>query len=102
MAPGDWFVAWLAARIRSYYQQFAAALKLIQQALEWNATHFLLWLELGRYQLALGMAGAAERSFDHARQLNPDCPDARQGMLRAANAGVGARVRGAWRRLFST
>lgn len=102
MASGDWFVAWLAARIRYYYEQFAAALKLIQQALEWNATHFLLWLELGRCQLALGMPGPAAHSFDQARQLNPDCTDARQGMVRAANTGLGARLRGVWRRLFSS
>jgi len=100
MAPGDWFIAWLAARIRYYYKQFAAALKLLQQALEWNTSHFLLWLELGRCQLALGMVGPAERSFDHARQLNPDCSDARQGMTRAASTGLGTRLRGAWRRLF--
>jgi tetratricopeptide (TPR) repeat protein len=102
MAPGDWFIAWLAARIRYFYKQFAAALKLLQQALEVNSTHFLLWLELGRCQLALGMAGPAEQSFDHARQLNPDCDEARQGRVRAANTGAGARLRGAWRRLFSS
>jgi tetratricopeptide (TPR) repeat protein len=102
MAPGDWVIAWLAARIRYYYKQFAAALKLVQQAVEWNATHFLLWLELGRCQLALGMAGPAERSFDHARQLNPDCAEARLGMVRAAGTGPLARLRGAWQRLFSS
>lgn len=102
MAPGDWFTAWLAARIRYYYEQFAAALKLIQQAVEWNATHFLLWLELGRCQLALGMAGPADRSFNQAKQLNPQCSDARQGRVRAGNVGLRARLRGVWRRLFSS
>src|SRR5213593_1575720 len=47
LAPKDWFVAWLAARIRYYYEQFVLALKLLQQAIEWQAGHFLLWLELG-------------------------------------------------------
>jgi len=101
MASRDWFIAWLAARIRYYYKQFAVALQLIQQALEWNTSHFLLWLELGRCQLALGMAGPAEHSFDHARQLNPGCSEARQGMTRAAGTGLVTRLRGAWRRLFS-
>jgi tetratricopeptide (TPR) repeat protein len=32
LAPHDWFTAWLAARIRFYYEQFVLALKLIQQA----------------------------------------------------------------------
>src|SRR5271166_6232686 len=31
LAPGDWFVFWLAARIRYFYQQFVLALKLIQR-----------------------------------------------------------------------
>src|SRR5713101_6304690 len=49
-ASGDWFIAWLAARIRYYYKQFALALKLLQQSLEVNSSHFLLWLELGQCQ----------------------------------------------------
>jgi hypothetical protein len=48
------------------------------------------------------MAGPAERSFDHARQLNPDCSEARQGIMRAAGKGPVARLRGAWRRLFNS
>ena len=63
LAPGDWFVAWLAARIRYYYEQFALALKLLQQAVELNAGHFLLWLELGRCQQALGLVGPARHSL---------------------------------------
>src|SRR3954469_17036493 len=47
LAPRDWSVAWLAARIRFYYEQFAMALKLLQQAVSWRSDHFLLWLELG-------------------------------------------------------
>jgi tetratricopeptide (TPR) repeat protein len=71
LAPGDWLVAWLAARIRAYYRQFALALKLFQQAVEWNAGHFVVWLELGRCQQSLGLAGAAKNSFEQVRQLNP-------------------------------
>src|SRR5439155_2594663 len=52
LAPRDWFVAWLAARIRYFYEHFALALKLLQQAIEWNAAHFRLWLELGQCQQA--------------------------------------------------
>src|SRR6266446_5704121 len=36
LAPHGWFIAWLAARIRCYYHQFALALQLLQQAIEWN------------------------------------------------------------------
>src|SRR6266850_4432470 len=42
LAPQNWLVAWLAARIRYHYEQFVLALKLVQQALEWNTSHFLL------------------------------------------------------------
>src|SRR5216684_9224132 len=54
LAPQDWFIAWLAARIHFYYEQFALALKMLQRSIELNAGHFVLWLELGRCQQALG------------------------------------------------
>jgi cytochrome c-type biogenesis protein CcmH/NrfG len=93
-------VAWLAGRIRLYYRQFALALKLVQQALEWNAGHFLLWLELGRCQQALGLLGAARHSLSQARQLNPRCPEADLALARLSNTGIGPRIRGWCRRLF--
>src|SRR6185437_37169 len=76
LAPRDWIVAWLAARIRFYYQQLALAMKLLQQAVEWNAGHFILWLELGRCQQALGLETPARTSFTQAKQLNPACSEA--------------------------
>lgn len=100
LSPGDWVTLWLAARIRAFYKQFVAAVKLLQQALELNTAHFLLWLQLGQCQLALGMAGPAERSFNQARQLNPQCDAARLGSGQAAATGVGPRLRGLWRRIF--
>ena len=76
LAPRDWVVAWLAARIRYYYQQLALAMKFLQQAVEWNAGHFILWLELGRCQHALGLETPARVSFTQAKQLNPACSEA--------------------------
>jgi len=76
LAPRDWIVAWLGARIRFYYQQLALAMKLLQQAVEWNAGHFILWLELGRCQHALGLEAPARVSFTQAKQLNPACSEA--------------------------
>jgi len=98
LAPGDWFIAWLAARIRYYYQQFALALKLLQRALEWNTGHFLLWLELGRCQQALGLVGAARCSLTQAQQLNPQCQEARLALTGLAATGLWPRIRGWWRR----
>ncbi len=101
LAPGDWFVAWLGARIRFFYKQFILALKLMQQAVELNATHFMLWLDLGRCQQALGLARPARHSFEQARQLNPRCEDARLELARLSGMGAGPRLRGWWRRLFN-
>jgi tetratricopeptide (TPR) repeat protein len=98
LAPGDWFIAWLAARIRYYYDQFALALRLFQQATEWNAGHFLLWLELGRCQHALGLLAPARASFNQARQLNPQSQQLESEFARLSGSGLGARLRGWWRR----
>jgi len=97
LAPRDWIVAWLAARIRYFYEQFALAMKLLQQAVEWNAGHFILWLELGRCQQALGLEGPARMSFTQAKQLNPACSEASLGLVTLSQT----RLLPAWlRRLF--
>lgn len=102
LAPRDWFVAWLAGRIRYYHEQFALALKLFQQALEWNAGHFLLWLELGQSQQALGLVGAARESLRQAEQLNPRCAEVRQALNGLSDTSLWRRIRGSWQRLFSS
>ncbi len=101
LAPRDWFITWLAARIRYYYEQFALALRLLQQALEANTGHFRLWLELGQCQQALGLIEPARHSFTQARQLNPRCRDAGLALIRLSETGLGPRLRGWWRRRCS-
>src|SRR4051794_40802045 len=101
LAPRDWFTTWLAARIRFYYNQFALSLKLLQQAVEWNATHFVLWLELGRCQQAVGLVGLAQNSFLQAQQLNPSSQQATEALEKLSSASIGSRVRGWLRRLVS-
>jgi tetratricopeptide (TPR) repeat protein len=97
LAPRDWFVAWLAGRIRYFYEQFALALKLLQQAVEWNPGHFLLWLELGKCQQALGFDHVARNSFAQTRQLNPQCTEANLAMVELGQT----RLVPSWlRRLF--
>jgi tetratricopeptide (TPR) repeat protein len=100
LSPKDWFVTWLAARIRFYYQQFALALKLAQQAVELNAGHFLLWLELGRCQHALGLVGLARSSYAQAKQLDPHNAEVSQALQRLSEAGLWQRVRGWCRNNF--
>ena len=97
LAPRDWIVAWLAARIRCFYEQLALAMKLLQQALEWNAGHFILWLELGRCQDALGLEGPARISFSQAKQLNPACREANLGLVKLSQTNL---LPGWLRRLF--
>jgi tetratricopeptide (TPR) repeat protein len=100
LAPHDWFVLWLAARIRFYYEQFVLALKLIQQAVELNPGNFLLWLEQGHCQQAVGLVGPAEISFTQARQLNPRSEAADNALHRISEVGMLARLRGKLRELF--
>jgi tetratricopeptide (TPR) repeat protein len=100
LSPKDWFVPWLAARIRYYYRQFALALKLAQQAVELNAGHFVVWLELGRCQHALGLVGLARGSYTQAEQLCPNQTDVRAALRELAEAGPFTRLRGWWRNLF--
>ncbi len=98
LAPDDWFIAWLTARIRRYYEQFSLALKLLQQAIEWNTSHFVLWVELGQCQQALGLLGPAKHSFLQAQQLEPGC-GASDALSKLKRAGLSSRLRGCWRRL---
>lgn len=101
LAPRDWFIVWLAARVRYYYRQFVLALKLLQQAIEWNAGHFLLWLECGQCQQALGLIGPAKNSYLQARQLNPNCRETELALSRLSHTGFWKRAGGWWRRLFN-
>ncbi|MEY4384911.1 MAG: hypothetical protein RLY20_194 [Verrucomicrobiota bacterium] len=100
LAAGDWVIAWLAARVRYYYEQFAVAMKLAQQALEWNAGHFLLWLELGRCQQALGLAGPATTSFKRAKELNPRSDDVHAALVSVGRISWWSRLRGSIRQLL--
>lgn len=102
LAPRDWFVTWLATRIRFFYEQFTLALKLAQQAVELNASHFLLWLQLGQCQQALGWVGPAKNSYAQAEQLNPQNQEIRNAILSLSGTGLSVRVGGWWRRLFKT
>jgi Flp pilus assembly protein TadD len=98
-AQGDWFVLWLGARIRAFYEQFSHALKLLQEAIQINPGHFLLWLDLGRCQEVLGLLNAAQFSYKQALELNPSC-QARQAISQLAGSGLGFRIKSWWRRAF--
>ena len=100
LAPHDWFTSWLAARIRYFYKQFVLALKLVQQAVAENPANFILWLELGYCQQAVGLVGPAEVSFRQARQLNPRSQEADNALHGVSQVGLFARLCGRWRGIF--
>jgi len=64
---------------------------------EWNAGHFIVWLELARCQDALGLEGPARRSFAQAKQLNPACSEAGLGLVKLSQTNL---LPGWLRRLF--
>jgi tetratricopeptide (TPR) repeat protein len=99
LAHGNWFFSWLAARIRLFYKQFVLALKLLQQTLAVHADNFMVWLDLGRCQEALGFVGPAQASYLHARQLNPRSSAVDEALHRVQSRGLFHRMGGWWRRL---
>ncbi len=99
LAADNWVVLWMAARVRFYNGQFAVALQLAQQAIGREAGHFVLWLEQGRCQEALGLVDAAQDSFARALELDPACDAATDALTRLRSHGIGDRARGWWRRL---
>jgi tetratricopeptide (TPR) repeat protein len=84
---GGWFVRWLASRIYYYYEKFSLALKLAQQALAQDAARCVLWLQLGRCQVALGFDSVAATSFEQALQLDPRCREAATAAVKLGRAG---------------
>ena len=101
LAAYDWFVLWLASRIYYYYEQFANALKVVQRAVELDPVRAVVWLQLGRCQLAVGLVNPARTSFQQARELDPAWRESGVDLTEAAHAGLWARVRGFWRRYFA-
>lgn len=100
LAPRDWFMNWLAARVHMFHEQFVLAVKLLEQALEWNTSHFVLWLELGRCQQALGLMNPARISYLQAKQLEPNSPRVTNALLELErNNTMPERLLGWWRRL---
>lgn len=80
IASGDWFVRWLGARIRVYWKQFAAALKLLQQAAQLDSSAPGLWLLFGQCQSAMGLHDAARESFTQTLSLHSGCTQAELGL----------------------
>ena len=73
LAANHWLVLWLASRIQAFYEHFALGLRLARQALTLEPDRAVLWLEVGRCELALGLPAQAQQAFEQARELDPEC-----------------------------
>ena len=100
LAPRDWFVRWLAARVHYYYKKFAFAVKLLQEALELKSGQGVLWLQLGFCQQALGLVKPARVSFQNAREFSPHSREADTALRKLYQVGFWEKVRGRWRQFF--
>jgi tetratricopeptide (TPR) repeat protein len=75
IARDHWLWPWLASRAHLFYKQTAQALKFAQQALNLGAARAIVWQQLGRCEMALGLDAKAQQSFARARELDRDCPE---------------------------
>lgn len=100
MASHDWFVRWLAARVYHYYKKFALAVKLLQEALSFNAAQGVVWLQLGLTQQALGLLGSARDSLIQARELCAEGAGVDEAMKEMYHVGFWGRLQQRWQSLF--
>ena len=96
LAANNWLILWLAARIQAFYQHFALGLKLARQALALEPDRAVLWLEVGRCELALGLPVQAQRAFEQAHELDSEC-DTSALSREAAETGLLDKVLRRWR-----
>ncbi len=99
-APADWFWSWLATRAHLAHRRFVRALGLARQALTLESGAAVIWTQLGRCQLALGLMPDARQALVRAEQLDAACPETRSLREALGRAGPWQRGIGAWRRLW--
>jgi tetratricopeptide (TPR) repeat protein len=95
LASGEWLWRWLASRIHFYYNKFAVALKLVQDALALAPANAVIWAQSARCQTALGLLDGARHSVTQALELNPRCPEAALAASEMRTMPLGNRW---WRR----
>lgn len=97
LARDHWLWPWLCSRVHLFYKQTAQALKFAQQALALDAARAIIWQQLGRCEMALGLESKAQQSLARAKELDPGCPDLERLNLELGKSSFFARL---WR-LFS-
>ena len=101
LEPQNWFFHWLVSRVQFYYEKFSLALKHAQQALAMDASRCAAWLQAGQCQMALGLAGPAQNSFEQAIELNPHCQPAHRALDELPRQGFWSRLGGRLRGMFT-
>jgi len=101
LAPRDWSLHWLAARIHCFYSRFALALRHARKAVELAPDVAVIWLEIGRCELALGLSGRAGESLALARQLDATLPGLDEAIGDGNNDTLFGRLFRRVRALFS-
>lgn len=99
LAANHWVVVWLAARIHAFHAHFARGLKLARQALTLEPARAVVWVEIGRCELALGLSEQALHSLEQARELDPGC-DTAELISEAASTGFLDKAFRRWRQLW--
>jgi tetratricopeptide (TPR) repeat protein len=99
LEPINWLVRWLIARVQYYYERFVVALKAVQEALAFDASRAVLWLQLGLCQRT--RADWRGRGFDAAsRATQSENAMASASLNELSETDFFTRLRGGWRRLF--
>lgn len=93
LAPRDWSLHWLAARIHAFYLRFALALTHARKAVELAPERAVAWLEVARHEFAVGLVGRARESLAQASQLDSALPGIHQTTLEMNKDGLLARLR---------
>jgi tetratricopeptide (TPR) repeat protein len=100
-AKGDWLWGWLIARVCAYHEQFVRALKYLKVAMASETTAAVVWLEITRCQIALGLGEAAQHSLLQTRQLNPRLAGLQELTVEVQSLPLHKRMTGFIRRWFS-
>jgi tetratricopeptide (TPR) repeat protein len=89
LARDHWLWPWLVSRVYLFYKQTAQALKFAQEALNLNAARAIVWQQVGRCQMALGLDAKAQQSFARAKELDRECQTLNGSLLSYANPHYG-------------
>ncbi len=101
LRPRDWTLHWIAARIHAFYRRFALALHHARQAVELAPGQAVAWLECGRCEFALGLAGRCRESLAQARQIDAALPGVAEAQNAASRENLTDRLLRRARSLFS-